>query len=776
MKNGLLEEQRESWGTRGGFVLAAVGSAVGLGNLWGFPYKLYSYGGGAFLIPYILALVVVGIPVMILEFSIGHYTQRAAPDAFKRGHKRFELVGWWGIVLAFVIVIYYPVILAYCFSFLWYSIVGIFNGGELPWAGTGIKGVENAKQFFNDTYLGKIDIEEARFYLGSIRSNILLPLVITWVAMYFCIFKGVRLVGKIVWLTVPLPWLMLLILAVRGLTLEGSMQGLAFYLDPVWSELAKPITWRYAFGQVFFSLSLAYGIMITYASFLHRKSDLNNNAAIISIADFATSFVAGLAVFATLGGMAFVTQQEGNAVTVETVAESGPSLAFVAFPYALAQLPYSAWFSFIFFFALVTLGLDSAFSMTESILASIVDKTGWRRSIVLPLLTVVGFTFGLLFVTKAGFNWLGTIDGFVNGTWGIAFMGLLECIVLGWLWRVSTLRRHANSRSDWRLGRWWDYLIRLVIPILLGTLFFWQFFDDISGGYLFRIKPEYQAVLSKGVISEELRKEFEDHGSLISEEATFSVGQAGLSWLITDVEEKEYLIRKEEGRLNIYDNKGGFLRTPAGEWKLPNCVGLFIVALVPVLAVILSLVKGRDDIGSPSHEEADFGIRGSRGGVLAFLLALIPAAGLLVILHGSSIPEAAGNELGNPVFWLLLGISVVAMGLSNYLLDKHNTSSSQVSWFARWAGILATMDVSAFVAVILLGLKGGAKIGEETMPIRDKLSGVSYIILAAVFLIIVGGLAWCFFRALVVANADTGIQHPDEVGDEKPDVGDDVSE
>ena len=92
----LLEERRESWGTRGGFVLAAVGSAVGLGNLWGFPYKLYSYGGGAFLIPYIIALVLVGIPIMILEFSIGHYTQRAAPDAFKRGHKRFEIVGWWG--------------------------------------------------------------------------------------------------------------------------------------------------------------------------------------------------------------------------------------------------------------------------------------------------------------------------------------------------------------------------------------------------------------------------------------------------------------------------------------------------------------------------------------------------------------------------------------------------------------------------------------------------------------------------------------------------------
>ncbi|MBW8042423.1 MAG: hypothetical protein FVQ85_20840 [Planctomycetes bacterium] len=765
MKPELLEEQRESWGSRGGFVLAAVGSAVGLGNLWGFPYKLYSYGGGAFLIPYILALVVVGIPIMILEFSIGHYTQRAAPDAFKRGHKRFEIVGWWGIVLAFVIITYYPVILAYCISFLGYSILGIFNGGDLPWAGKGIEGVTNAHDFFFKDYLG----HQEGTALGSIRWNIVWPLIIAWVLMYFCIFKGVRLVGKIVWLTVPLPWLMLLILTVRGLTLEGSMQGLAYYLDPVWSELAKPVTWRYAVGQVFFSLSLAYGIMITYASFLHRKSDLNNNALIISIADFATSFVAGLAVFATLGGMAFVTQQAGNPVRVENVAESGPSLAFVAFPYALAQLPYSAWFSFIFFFALVTLGIDSAFSMTESILASIVDKTGWRRSIVLPVLSLVGLSFGLLYVTQGGFNWLDTIDGFVNGTWGIAFMGLLECIVLGWLWRIGTLRRHANSRSDWQLGRWWDYLIRLVIPILLGTLFFWQLFDDISSGFLFRIEAEYQSSLDESVISEELRKDFEDKGSVISQDATFTVEQAGMSWLITDEENKYLLLMKEEGRLNVYNSEGGFLRTPGGEWKLPNCVGLFIVALVPVFAVILSLVRGRRDVEQPSSKEADFSTRGRYGGVVAFLLALIPAVGLLVILLGSSIPEAAESKLGNPVFWLLLAVGIIAMGLSNHLVDKHNTSSSQVSWFARWAGILATVDVSAFIAVILLGLKGGVKISEETMPIRDKLSGVSYIILGAVFLIIIGGLAWCFYRALLAANAGKGIQHPDEVGDETAD-------
>lgn len=472
----IREEVRETWGSRTGFVLAAVGSAVGLGNLWGFPYKLYAYGGGAFLIPYVAALLLVGIPLLILEFSLGHYSQRAAPDAFGRVHPRFEMVGWWAVLLSFVIITYYPVILAYCFTFLWHSLKGIMNGGVLPWAGEGIEGVTNAKSFFFEEYLG----HWGSLKLGPVRLAIVLPLGITWVAMYLCICRGVRFVGKIVWLTVPLPWIMLLILAVRGLTLEGSLQGLAFYLNPTWSELAKPATWRFAFGQVFFSLSLAFGVMITYASFLHRKSDINNNAAVIGLADLGTSFVAGLAVFATLGGMAFATQQAGNPVPVDKVVGAGPGLAFVAFPYALAQLPYSAWFSFIFFLALVTLGIDSAFSITESCLAAIVDKTGWRRSVVLPVMSFVGFAIGLVYVTRGGLNWVGTIDGFINGTWGIAFMGLLQCLVLGWLYRVDTLRKHANERSDWRLGPWWNGLVRIGIPLVLGSLVFWSLFDDVT--------------------------------------------------------------------------------------------------------------------------------------------------------------------------------------------------------------------------------------------------------------------------------------------------------
>jgi NSS family neurotransmitter:Na+ symporter len=491
MPEQLLEEQRENWGSRAGFVLAAIGSAVGLGNLWGFPYKLYSYGGGAFLIPYLVAMLLIGIPLLIAEFSLGHLTQRATPDAFRRAHRSFAFVGWWQIILSFVIITYYAVILAYCLSFFYYSLVGIAEGA-LPWAGKGIEGVQNAKTFFFTTYLHW----NQAFAPGRLQWHIVVSLVITWVAMYLCIFRGLRLVGKVVLWTVPLPWLMLLILTIRGLTLDGAIQGLEYYLEPNWSRLADPATWRWAFGQMFFSMSLAFGIMITYASFLHRKSDLNNNSVIVGLADMGTSFVAGLAVFATLGGMAFATRQAGAAVPVETVAESGPSLAFVAFPYALAQLPYAAWFSLLFFASLLLLGIDSAFSITESVLASIVDKTGWSRDWTLVLMSAVGLAVGLLFCTQGGLSWLGTFDDFINGTWGITLTALLECFVLGWLFRLRRLRDHANERSDWKVGRWWDWTIRLVIPVVLGALFSWSLFDGLAdpGGYVHHYKPDEVSV------------------------------------------------------------------------------------------------------------------------------------------------------------------------------------------------------------------------------------------------------------------------------------------
>jgi len=269
---------------------------------------------------------------------------------------------------------------------------------------------------------------------------------------------------------------------------------------------------------------------------------------------------------------------------------------------------------------------------------------------------------------------------------GIALLGMLECMVLGWLWRIGILRHHANSRSDWKLGKWWDYMIRLVIPILLGTLFFWQLFDDIN-------------------------------------------------------------------------NESGFLRTPQGKWILENCVGVGVLVLAPVIAIVFSLVKGRRDAEIPPHEERVLETRARLGGVIALALALIPA-----VLYIASFNIATLSLVKNIVLWALLIGGVISIVLSNRIVEKCNTSTTQASWLARWAGVLATMDVSAFIAAVLFQLTRTVKI-REVVPIRNKLSGVSYVILAVVFLIIVGGLGWCFYRALAVANLNAETQRPDQIDD-----------
>ncbi len=467
----LLEEQREDWGSRAGFVLAAIGSAVGLGNFWRFPYVSYTNGGGAFLIPYIIATAIVGIPMLIMEFSLGHFTQLAAPGAFKEVNKRTEFVGWWPILLSFVICAYYSVILAWCLNYLIFSFQSV-----LPWA-------KDAEKFFFDEYL----MRHSGFALGQIRWPIVFALFGIWLAMYFSIFRGVKWIGKIVLWAVPLPLFILLILMIRGLTLEGAIGGLEYYLEPDWSQLAKVDVWRTAFGQVFFSLTVAFGVMITYASFLHRKSDINNNALIVTITNMSASFIAGIVVFTTMGAFAF---RRGIPAHEVLSSSEGFALAFVAFPTALSELPLTQLFSVIFFTALILLGINSAFSITESVLASVCDKTGWKRQAVLISMSIVGFLCGIIFSTQGGLNWLGTIDDFVNGPFGIILIGLVECLVVGWLYNVNILRRHANSRSDWKIGVWWEWLIKYITPLVLGTLFVWSLIDKFTKKEGFLVSAE----------------------------------------------------------------------------------------------------------------------------------------------------------------------------------------------------------------------------------------------------------------------------------------------
>ncbi len=444
--------------------MATVGSAVGLGNVWRFPYMCYENGGGAFFIPFFIALFTCGIPLMILEFTLGHWARGSAPKAFAKIGKKWEWLGWWPLLVEFITVCYYAVIMAWCFDYMIYSL-------DLRWG-------SNAEGFFIENFLALTAKPEV---LGGIRLPVVIGLIAIWLMIYLILRKGVKNIGKVVMITVPLPMILLAILAIRGLTLPGAMEGISYYLTPDFSKLWNARIWLVAYSQVLWSLSLAGGIMITYASFLPKKSDITNNAIITSLVDAGISFFAGFAVFSVLGYLAFST-----GVGVEEVITVGPELAFITYPTAVSLLPFAAsLFGIMFFVALLTFGIDSIFSMVEPLPVGINDKWRISKEKATGVICIIGFLAGLIYTTGSGLHWLDISDYFL-ANFGFALVALFECLVVGYAFHLHKLRKHANDISEIKIGRWWDILIKVVNPIVLIGLFIMVITENATeryGGY-----------------------------------------------------------------------------------------------------------------------------------------------------------------------------------------------------------------------------------------------------------------------------------------------------
>lgn len=439
---------REHWDNRMGFILAAIGSAIGLGNIWRFPYICYKYGGGAFLIPYLVALFTTGIPLMILEFGLGHRFAGSAPAAVGKARRNWEWLGWLALLVAFVITCYYAVIMGWCVNFMGYSTT-------LGWG-------NDPNTFFFKDYLA---VSSDHFDIGAPRFWIVIGLIISWVAIVAAIWKGAKTVGKVVYVTVLLPWLLLLVFLLRSVTLPGAFTGLTYFLKPNFAALMDLEVWSAAYTQVFFSLSLGFGVMMAYASFLPRKSDIVNNAFIISLMDAGTAFVGGLVVFATLGYYAHTTGQP-----VDSVVKAGPSLAFVTYPTIISLFPVLPQLvGILFFLMLFTLGIDSAFSLVESVVTGIMDKFNTPRLPTLLGVSAVGLLIGIFFCTGSGLLWLDVVDHFMN-QYGLMTVCLLEAVFVGWLLKTDDLREYVNKFSEIRIGRWWNALLKYFIPVVLSIL------------------------------------------------------------------------------------------------------------------------------------------------------------------------------------------------------------------------------------------------------------------------------------------------------------------
>lgn len=452
--------KRGMWSSRQAFILAAIGSAIGLGNIWRFPFKCYESGGGAFLIAYLIALLSAGIPLMILELSFGHHFKLAAPLSFSKVNKKFEWIGWWAVFVAFMVTTYYAVVMAWGLN---YTVFSTTQG----WG-------EDTGAFFYNQFL---NLSSGHFDFGGIQLPIVIALVVAWILIVGAIWKGAKTVSKVVYLTVFVPWLLLIIFVVRGVTLPGAMDGLRFYLQPHFEKLMDPQVWVTAYGQVFFSLSIGFGIMIAYASFLPKKADIINSALIITLSDGATAFIGGFAVFGALGYYANMTGQ-----AVESVLKGGPGLAFVTYPAIINMLPLSRIFGFLFFFMLLTLAVDSAFSLVESVASSLKDKFGWTQKKANLVTSSVAFVVGILFTTGAGLYWLDIVDKWVE-VFGLSMVVLVECVVLAWFFKIDDLRKYANDYSEVKVGKWWNYLLKFYVPIAVGALVLTDAIKLIKEGY-----------------------------------------------------------------------------------------------------------------------------------------------------------------------------------------------------------------------------------------------------------------------------------------------------
>ncbi len=430
------------WDSRTAFILASIGSAIGLGNVWRFPYICFKYGGGAFLVAYLIALFFIGIPLLILEFGLGQRLGGSSPTALAKTHKGFAWVGWLAVIVGFFIVTYYSVIMSWAANYLVHS----FN---LAWG-------NDPKTFF---YTNVLNLSEGILDFGSIRIWLLVGLVVCWIWIILSIWKGAKTVSKVVYVTVLLPWLILLILVIGGLTLDGAGEGIKYYLTPDWRQLLNPELWQAAITQVFFSLTVGFGVMIAYSSFLPPKSDVVNNAFIIGLADAATAFVSGFAVFSALGYYAHI-----QGVPVADVMKSGPELAFVTYPAIINHLPLAPLVGVLFFIMLLTLAIDSAFSLVEAVVAGFMETFGIARIKTNLIFGGIAFLFGILYTTQAGLFWLDLVDYYMC-FFGLFIVAFLEAIVVGWFINTDDLRKKINENSMVHIGKWWNVAIKVIIPV-----------------------------------------------------------------------------------------------------------------------------------------------------------------------------------------------------------------------------------------------------------------------------------------------------------------------
>jgi NSS family neurotransmitter:Na+ symporter len=456
------EHHRGAFSNRTVFILAAIGSAVGLGNIWRFPYVAYENGGGAFLIPYLVALLTAGLPFLLLDYGLGHRFRGSAPLSFRRVHRAGEGIGWWQVLICSVIAVYYAAVIAWAVRYTLFSFTKAW--GDDP-----------------ETFLFGDYLQAGEPGVGlDFVAGVTVPLVLVWVAVLAIMALGVQKgIGATAVVFIPVLLLAFLALVVVALTLDGATDGLDAFFSPDWSALSESGVWLAAYGQIFFSLSIGFGIMITYASYVGRRSDMTGSGLVVGFANSGFELLAGIGVFAALGFMAGV-----NGVAVDKVAGEGLGLAFVAFPTIINEAPAGALIGVLFFGSLVLAGVTSLISVIEVVISAVRDKfemsrIGATMAVGIPSAVVSIVLLG----TTTGVFVLDIVDHFIN-RFGIVLVAVVSMLALTWLFRsTGLLRDHLNRDGSVHLGRWWQGLIGVLAPAALTYILIQDLLDNLDTPY-----------------------------------------------------------------------------------------------------------------------------------------------------------------------------------------------------------------------------------------------------------------------------------------------------
>ncbi|KAF3430406.1 hypothetical protein E2986_10010 [Frieseomelitta varia] len=527
------EENRAEWSGKMQFFLSIIGYSVGLGNIWRFPYLCQQNGGGAFLIPFFVMLILEGVPLFLIELGLGQRMRQGALGVWNTIHPWLGGIGIASCIVTFFVALYYNVIITWCFYYL-------FNSLEepLPWAKCPeingkpveecVKSSETAYFWYRTTLDAAPSIQEG----STLKWWIVLCLLLSWIIVFFIVMKGIQSSGKVVYFTSMFPYLVLTIFFIRGITLKGASAGLAHMYTPKIEKLLEPRVWLDAATQVFYSFGLAFGSLIAFGSYNTPDNNCVRDVILVSGCNAFTAIYASVVIFAILGFKAMtnvdkclasnkdlllqngyithenITMDEYEQVvntlnasalnfTLETCslseqldnAAEGTGLAFIVFTQAIVELPGASFWSCIFFLMLLALGLGSQIGILEGMLCVIFDIDLFKRikkQYMTGVVCTICFFVGLIFCTGAGEYWLKMFDSFA-GTIGLVMVALMEMISVIFVYGHEKFTKDIEEMTGYRPGVYWQFTWRFLAPIIMVCILL----SSIAS--MFIKKPTYSA-------------------------------------------------------------------------------------------------------------------------------------------------------------------------------------------------------------------------------------------------------------------------------------------